>query len=59
MFYIKEFDFSLIPKVELDEPKFEVVKEIPFIDWITNNYTKFWRLLRINSSLKFFTGLHI
>jgi hypothetical protein len=41
MFYIKEFDFSLIPKVELDEPKFEVVKEIPFIDWITNNYTKF------------------
>jgi hypothetical protein len=34
MFYIKEFDFSLIPKVESDKAKFEVVKEIPFIDWI-------------------------
>jgi len=41
MFYIKEFDFSLIPKVELDEAKFEVVKEIPFIDWIANKLYKF------------------
>jgi len=31
----------LLPKEELDEAKFELVEEIPFIDWIANNYTKF------------------
>jgi peptide chain release factor subunit 1 len=31
----------LLPKETMDESKFELIEQVPFIDWIANNYTKF------------------
>jgi len=31
----------LLPKEEIDESKFDLIEQMPFIDWIANNYTKF------------------
>jgi peptide chain release factor subunit 1 len=31
----------LLPKETMDDSKFELLEQVPFIDWIANNYTKF------------------
>ena len=31
----------LLPKEIMDDSKFELIEQVPFIDWIANNYTKF------------------